>query len=68
MDVGTTLHRGMYVPTKQQTLRMAILAWEIGRVGSGLGAKIGRLGTIIEELPATLVCVCSSSSAWSRSW
>jgi len=38
-DVGTTLHRGMYMPTKQQTLRVAMLAWEIGRVRSGLGAR-----------------------------
>ena len=43
------------MPTEQQTLRVAILAWEIGRVRSGLGAKIGGLGTIIEELPAELV-------------
>jgi glycogen synthase len=43
------------MPTEQQTLRVAILAWEIGRVSSGLGAKIGGLGTIIEELPAELV-------------
>jgi hypothetical protein len=38
MDVGTTLHRGMDIPTKQQTLRVAMLAWEIGCVGSGLRA------------------------------
>jgi glycogen synthase len=43
------------MPTEQQTLRVAILAWEIGRVSSGLGAKIGGLGTIIEELPVELV-------------
>ncbi|HEY5865774.1 MAG TPA: glycogen/starch synthase, partial [Candidatus Tectomicrobia bacterium] len=43
------------MPTEHQTLRVAILAWEIGRVSSGLGAKIGGLGTIIEELPAELV-------------
>src|SRR5262252_7273949 len=43
------------MPSKQQTLRVAILAWEIGRVRSGVGAKIGGLGTIIEELPAELV-------------
>jgi glycogen synthase len=43
------------MPNKQQTLRVAILAWEIGRVSSGVGAKIGGLGTIIEELPAELV-------------
>src|SRR5215510_491672 len=54
-DVGTTMHRGMYMPIKQQTLRVAMLAWEIGRAESGLGAKIGGLGTIIEELPAALV-------------
>ena len=40
------------MPTEHQTLRVAILAWEIGRVSSGLGAKIGGLGTIIEELPS----------------
>lgn len=33
---------------------VALLAWEIGRVQSGLGAKIGGLGTILEELPAAL--------------
>ena len=43
------------MPAEHQTLRIAILAWEIGRVSSGLGAKIGGLGTIIEELPAELV-------------
>ncbi len=42
------------MPTNSQTLRVAILAWEIGRVGSGLGTKIGGLGAIIEELPAEL--------------
>ena len=36
------------MPAEQQTLRVAMLAWEIGRVSSGLGAKIGGLGTIIE--------------------
>jgi glycogen synthase len=30
-------------------------AWEIGRVSSGLGAKIGGLGVVVEELPAELV-------------
>ena len=43
------------MPTKPQTVRVAMLAWEIGRVSSGLGAKIGGLGTILEELPAELV-------------
>src|SRR5262245_44452045 len=54
-DVRATMHGGGDMPTKQQTLRVAILAWEIGRVSSGVGAKIGGLGTIIEELPAELV-------------
>src|SRR5262245_27263613 len=39
----------------RRKIRVAIPAWEIGRVGSGLGAKIGGLGVIIEELPAELV-------------
>jgi hypothetical protein len=30
-------------------------AWEIGRVKSGLGAKSGGLGAIVEELPAELI-------------
>lgn len=36
-------------------LRLALLSWEIGRTGSGLGTKIGGLGGIVEELPAELV-------------
>ncbi|MCG3208843.1 MAG: Glycogen synthase [Anaerolineae bacterium] len=36
-------------------LRVAMPAWEIGRVGSGLGTKIGGLGVIVEELPPELV-------------
>ncbi|HOX43096.1 MAG TPA: glycogen/starch synthase [Myxococcota bacterium] len=36
-------------------LRVAMPAWEIGRAQSGLGAKIGGLGVIVEELPAELV-------------
>lgn len=36
-------------------LRVAMPAWEIGRVGSGLGAKVGGLGVIVEELPPELV-------------
>jgi len=40
---------------KQKTLRIAMPAWEIGRVRSGLGAKVGGLGVIIEELPPELV-------------
>ncbi len=36
-------------------VRVAMPAWEIGRVGSGLGSKIGGLGVIVEELPPELV-------------
>lgn len=35
--------------------RVALLAWEIGRMSSGLGARIGGLGVIVEELPEGLV-------------
>ncbi len=38
-----------------KTLRIAMPAWEIGRVRSGLGAKVGGLGVIVEELPPELV-------------
>ena len=41
--------------TEGKTLRVAMPAWEIGRVQSGLGAKVGGLGVIVEELPAELV-------------
>jgi len=30
-------------------------AWEIGRVSSGLGAKVGGLGVVVEELPRELI-------------
>ncbi len=40
---------------KRKTLRIAMAAWEIGRVSSGFGAKIGGLGTVMEELPEELV-------------
>jgi glycogen synthase len=43
------------MPEKKQKIRVAMPAWEIGRVGSGLGTKIGGLGVIAEELPAELV-------------
>lgn len=36
-------------------LRVAMAAWEIGRITSGLGTKIGGLGVILEELPSELV-------------
>ncbi len=37
------------------TLRVAMPAWEIGRAETGLGAKVGGLGVIMEELPPELV-------------
>lgn len=36
-------------------LRVALCAWEIGRVHTGLGTKIGGLGAVVEELPPELV-------------
>lgn len=39
----------------QNKLRVAMAAWEIGRLRSGLGTKIGGLGAIVEELPPELV-------------
>ncbi|MBN1994555.1 MAG: glycogen/starch synthase [Anaerolineae bacterium] len=43
------------MPKTNQKLRVAMLAWEIGRSASGLGAKVGGLGVIVEELPPELV-------------
>jgi glycogen synthase len=43
------------MPKARKTLRVAMPAWEIGRVGSGLGVKVGGLGVIVEELPPELV-------------
>ena len=43
------------MPKAKQKLRVALAAWEIGRTGSGLGAKVGGLGVIVEELPPELV-------------
>jgi len=36
-------------------LRVALCAWEIGRLRSGFGTKVGGLGGVVEELPAELV-------------
>lgn len=43
------------MPDETPKLRVAMPAWENGRVSSGLGVKIGGLGVIVEELPAELV-------------
>ena len=43
------------MPKARKKMRVAMPAWEIGRAGSGLGAKIGGLGVIVEELPPELV-------------
>lgn len=37
-------------------------AWEIGRVNSGLGTKIGGLAVVVEELPAELVKAASKQN------
>ncbi|MCX5794197.1 MAG: glycogen/starch synthase [Elusimicrobia bacterium] len=37
------------------SLRVALCAWEIGRLRSGFGTKVGGLGGVMEELPAELV-------------
>ncbi len=39
----------------RQRMRVAMPAWEMGRVTSGLGAKIGGLAVVVEELPTELV-------------
>ena len=41
--------------TEKPALHMAMLAWEIGRVSSGFGTKIGGMGAILEELPRALI-------------
>lgn len=43
------------MPETKQKIRVALCAWEIGRVASGLGTKIGGLGVVVEELPPELV-------------
>jgi len=39
----------------KKRLKVAMAAWEPGRVETGLGTKMGGLGVIIEELPSELV-------------
>lgn len=43
------------MPQTPQKLRVAMPAWEIGRVKTGLGAKVGGLGVVVEELPPELI-------------
>ncbi len=43
------------MPKTQKHMKIAMPAWEIGRVSTGLGAKVGGLGVIVEELPPELV-------------
>ena len=47
---------------KRNSLRVAMPAWEIGRFNSGLGAKVGGLGVIVEELPRELVKVADKQN------
>ncbi len=39
----------------RRKVRVAMPAWEIGRVETGLGVKVGGLGVVMEELPQELV-------------
>lgn len=43
------------MPKARKKMRVAMPAWEIGRVSSGLGAKVGGLAVIVEELPQELI-------------
>jgi glycogen synthase len=43
------------MPHPNEKLRVAMPAWEIGRVATGLGVKIGGLGVVVEELPPELI-------------
>ena len=45
---GERLHSGA-------PMRIALCAWEIGRLRSGFGTKVGGLGGVVEELPAELI-------------
>jgi glycogen synthase len=36
-------------------LRCSLAAWEIGRASSGLGARVGGLGVVVEQLPPELI-------------
>jgi glycogen synthase len=43
----------------RERMRVALCAWEIGRTHSGLGAKVGGLGVVLEELPPQLVAAAA---------
>ncbi len=38
----------------RQALKLDLAAWEIGRSGSGYGARVGGLGVVVEQLPPEL--------------
>jgi starch synthase len=44
-----------------QKIRLAIPAWEIGRVSTGFGSKAGGLGSVMEELPSELLNVAKQA-------
>jgi len=51
----------LIVPDTNRPFRAALAAWEIGRPASGIGAKIGGLGAVVEELPAELKNVAEAN-------
>ncbi len=42
-------------PAARRRMRVALAAWEIGRVASGLGAKVGGLGVVVEVVGGQVV-------------
>jgi len=44
---------------RSEKFRVALAAWEIGRADTGLGAKVGGLGVVVEELPSALVAAAA---------
>jgi len=43
----------------RQKLRVALCSWEIGRLSSGFGTKVGGLGGVVEELCAELAAAAA---------
>jgi glycogen synthase len=43
------------MPKARRKMRIAMPAWEIGRVSSSLGTKVGGLAVVVEELPRELI-------------